>query len=220
MQLHINAINNLKTLLTIALQAEYKNIRINKTDMFDFTFMCNFTHEISIDCLKRVNEYFKTDIREKILSYSLIVNKNSNTIKLSIEGIENKQIDFLSTNDEICDKISKYNKEITNRLVTLKEYLFETLYPTDTELYNWTFYFIPTSGEYIGFANADLQNKSAIKIPVSNFNHYLSYYDKVYMYRGTLNDVKVITMRRNYNSNHGANWNYCLYGTPISELRN
>lgn len=223
MTLTRNARNNLDALLSIALNSHYMNIHIDSVDMMDDTFMCNFTRKVSLNHLRKVNDYFNTDIREKALHYSLTVNKNTETIKLHIEGIENYQMDLLGDSEVLNSKVKDYNEKITDRLIKLSEYLYETIYPTDEEMHNWTFYFIPYHKQYIGFANADLQNQSAIKISVSNFSwfrneSYPSFYESVDSYRGTLNDAKVISMRRNHNSKYGSNWKPCLHGTPIEEL--
>ena len=223
MNLTKNAKNNIAALLSIVLNAHYTNIRIDKVDMIDDTFMCNFTRKVSINHLQKIKEYFNVDIREKVLHYSLIVNKNTDTIKLHIEGIENFQMDLLGDNDVLNIKVKEYNDKITRKLIGLSEYLYETIYPTDDEISNWTFYFIPHHKKYIAFANADLQCQSAIKIFTSNFNWFKNdncpkFYESVDLYKGTLNDAKIITMRRNHNSKHGSNWKYCLHGTPIEEL--
>lgn len=223
MTLTRNARNNLDALLSIVLDTNYMNIHIDSVDMVDDTFMCNFTRKVSINHLQKVNEYFNVDIREKVLHYSLIVNKNTNTIKLHIEGIENYQMDLLGDSEALNSKVQNYNEKITDRLIRLSEYLYETIYPTDDEVRNWTFYFIPYHKRYIAFANADLQCQSAIKISVSDFSWfkneaYPSFYKSVDLYKGTLNDAKIISMRRNHNSKHGSNWRPCLHGTPIEEL--
>lgn len=223
MNLTKNVRNNLNTLLSIALNTNYMNIRIDKFEIIENTAMCNFTRKVSINHLQKIKEYFNIDIREKKLQYSLIVNQNTNTIKLHIEGIEKFQINSLGSSEILNNKIQEYDAVITKRLNRLSNYLYETIYPTDEEIYNWTFYFIPHHKKYIAFANADLQCPSAIKISTSNFKWfendiYPSFYDSVDLYRGTLNDAKVLTMRRNYNSKYKSNWMYCLHGTSIEKL--
>ena len=223
MNLTNNARNNIIALLSIALNTHYTNIQIDKYDMIDDTFICNFIRKVSINHLKKIKEFFNIDIREKSLQYSLIVNKNTNTIKLHIEGIENFQMDLTGDNDVLNVKVKEYDDKITNRLINLSNYIYETLYPTDEEINNWTFYFIPYHKKYIAFANADLQCQSAIKVFTSDFkwfknDTYPAFYQSVDLYKGTLNDAKIIAMRRNHNSKYGSNWKYCLHGTSIEEL--
>lgn len=223
MQLTRNMRNNLDALLAIALNAYYTNIKITKYEMMDFTFMCNFDRKVSLNHLKKINDYFNTDIRDKLIKYSLIVNKNTNTIKLHIEGIENQQISLLDNIDMLDDKIKDYDEKITKRLCNLSEYLYETIYPIDNEIYDWTFYYIAHNKKHIGFANADLSNNQSIKIYTSDFKWFdgeafPKFYKSVDKYTGTKNDANVICLRRNYNSTHGSDWKPCIYGTPLNEL--
>ena len=223
MNLTRNVRNNLDALLAISLNTNHTNIHIDKVEMVDDTFMCNFTRKVSLNHLQKIKNYFNVDIRDKSIAYSLIVNKNTDTVKLHIEGIENLQIELFENRQELSDKVKDYNEKITNRLYKFSEYLYETIYPTDSEMFNWTFYYIAHNRKHIGFANADLQNSSSVKVFVSDFSWFKndkipSFYKSVDKYYGTKNDAKVICMRRNHNSKYGSDWMPCLYGTPIEEL--
>ena len=215
-----NLKSNLKTLLSISLNTYYDNIVIVKTDMMDDTFMCNFERKVSINHLKKINDYLGTDIRSKIINYSLIANKNNDIIKLNIENI---QLTLLNNTDDLINKINDYNEKITNKLKKLSKYLYETLYPTDLEISDWTFYYISHNRKHIGFPNIDLQNSHSIKVYVDDFDTFKNksfptFYNLVAKYTGSLNDAKIRCMRRNYNSKHGSDWNVCKYGTPIEYL--
>lgn len=223
MELTRNQRNNLHALLALALNTHYMNIKITKVDTNDDTYMFNFIRKVSINHLQKIKSYFNVDIRDKSINYSLIVNQNTNTIKLKIEGIENQQVSLFDNTDELLEKLNDYNSKITNRLVKYSKWLYETLYPTDTEVKDWTFYYIANNKTHIGFANADLQCEQSVKIFTSNFYWFKdevfpSFYNTVDKYTGTRNDAEVICMRRNYNSKHGSDWNICVYGTPITEL--
>ena len=120
MTLTKNMKNNLDALLSITLNTRYTNIRILKCSIIDNTFTLSFNRKISLNHLKKLNDYFGTDIRKKEISYSLIVNKNSNIIKLHIEEIENCQISLLDNendNNRVNSKIKEYDEKITNRLI-------------------------------------------------------------------------------------------------------
>lgn len=226
MNLTSNVKNNLKILLSIALNIDYidyRKIDITHADMLDSTFMCSFIRNISIGQLEKIKNYFNVDIREKKLHYSLLINKNTNIIKLRIEGIEKFQMNLLDDIEELNNKVKKYNDNITNNLIKLSKYLYETIYPTETEIFNWTFYYISHDKTHIGFANANKESPSSQKILVSNINILNNddislFYNTVDTYKGTKNDAIIVCMKRNINSKCGSGWRPCLYGTSLKEL--
>ena len=227
MNLTTNMKNNFNALIAIALNTSYTNINILKSDILGDVFILSFERKISLNHLKKLNKYFGTDIRKEKIPYSLIINKKLNSIKLHIEGITHAQIsllDEINKEQEILNNLAdKYDEQISNRLINYSEFLYETIYPTDTDELEWTFYYFARDKSHIGFANKDLQSDKSFKILSRDFEHFNtqkipSFYDNIYRYVGTVNDARVMCLRRNYNSTHGSNWKYCMHGTPINLL--
>lgn len=207
---------NLKVLLGIATNTYYDDITISddKCSLMSNTFMLSFIRKVTIEQLKAINIYLDADIRTKELVYGLIVNKESNTIKLSLNDVYIK--DSNSSFNDVEDKIKRYNDKITDKLSQLSNYLFETLYPTDTRTYEWAFYYISKFGDNIGFANKDYQNIHSTKI--FNNQNLTNPYENVLKFIGTLNDAEIRCLRRNINSKFESNWQICPYGMPINQL--
>ena len=215
---------NIRNLVSIALNTYYTNLDIVNAIPLSDSYIIDITRNISITHLKKMNEYFGTDIRTKTLRYELTVSKENDIIELKIQDIKSNQISmFESEALEVTNKVNSYNDKITARLINYYPYIYETLYPTDTDVKNWTFYYISNRLDHIGFANADKDDKHCIKIYKNDFYMFINedvpkFYDNVTNFVGTYNDAKCACIKRNYNSTSIGNWEVCPYGSSIRTL--
>lgn len=188
---------NIKILFAYCIKEKTKNCELNsciKVDTITNSYRIECIRKLSIEQLKTFNRQFKCDVRNKYIRYMLLVNKER--CELSCNPVEFDQLSLLNNHDEII--LNKYNNKITNRLMKVKELLIETLYPSQMVKSNWIYFF--ESKNYVGFANADLNNKHCLK---GSFNNIPK---NVWTYYGTYNDANCIRLRKIINSNFNTNW--------------
>lgn len=174
----------------------YKNITISK---FGDGYKINFVRIVSISELKKMNMYLHSKVKSKSLVYELIINNDELIIHLNQPELN--QLTLFNDNVDL-DKLKQYNQSITKRANIVKDLLLNTLIENDANNLEWVYFF--KGSDYIGYANADINNSHCIK----GNNECIP--EGVYILKGNETDAKCILLRRNQNSIYGGFWKMSL----------
>ena len=224
MKLTINQKQDIQILVSLALHAEHKKIEINsiKGDINNILII-NLSRNMSISELRKLKNYFNLDKIPNIIKYTLKIVFNKKQCRLHIENICSNQISFFSLpcENDLWKKKREYDMKINKELIQYTDLMFN-IFKTD-ELSTWTFYYISWNYDHIGFANADKKSRNSYKVFKEDFKKYINiknadFYKYVLPFKGTLNDAKIMCIKRNHNSECGGDWDICEYGVPINEL--
>ena len=201
----MNASKNLNHCLSIliglALNCDSKTIVIDKITHKNNMVDIVITRKFSINDLKKLNTYFKSDIRSKLVKYHLSIDFDEpRNISLIIENVKPEQMSIF---DE--DLHLSYNKKITDKLMLNYKLLLGLF--EDNEINDWSFYYINDS--HIGFANKDFTNRHCITFTTkANIS-----YDNILKFTGTYAEALVKCLKRNINSSYKGNWKVCEFGS-------
>lgn len=216
-----NAYNNLQALIALSFNTHYLNIYINKVNETTDDYQIKFTRKIKhcdlneLNNFFELNRYYSCDVHFGYeLLYEINIHKPIFSAEIECHLLSNRQ--FIEAN--VKHKLDDCENQINESLGKYKDLLLETIWPTDEEVNDYTFYYIAKTGCNIAFANKTY-NHHSLKIDINESNDYSNeVYKHVFTLRGTENDAKIMMLRRNFNSNYYNDWKYCKINTPIITL--
>lgn len=187
---------NLNCILLYCLNEKNKKYEVLSSSQVNEQIQITFIRKISISELEEINEYLKSNIKNKKLIYKVIITPKM--VDIFLDQPEFKQISLFD-NIYDNDKLNKYNKMLISRLDNVKDLLINTFFEKDQNIQEWIYFFIAPT--YIGYANDDTYCPFCIKGDSNEIPK------NAYVLNGTYNDAQCILLRRNQNSNYYGNWN-------------
>lgn len=226
MTLKMNQACSITAIFMLTLNSKIKNLIIKNCELKDDEVIINVIRHLDINELKKFNEYYNVTIKSKKFEYQLVMNKKTQNLSLELLGFDSVQTSLFleqnKQNEKLKESIQIYNQKITERMNHFYKLLYEVVFE-DLPLYSWTFYYISENKDHIGFAN--ISGPYSYKIPVESFSALINnnesipeFYENCSKFVGTIADVQIACLKRNYNSKHNGNWKYCSWGTSIEQL--